>query len=141
MRLIRCDRCRKEIDPVLVDKIGYVALNWRDLQTDDLEDGNPYEHCDFCPDCMAEIKNFIERTHPAAAEQAPDPEPEPVKPAPAADKKKPGRKPIDKGKIGALWDGNWKIEAIAEEMNLSTAQVWKVLHELRKISKTEAEEE
>ena len=87
MRVIRCDRCGREIHPAQINKIGYVALNWRLIDTDDLEDGNPYEHCDFCPDCMEEIKSFIEGKHPAASEEdAPDPEP-----APAKDKKKAGK--------------------------------------------------
>ena len=62
MRLIRCDRCGKEIQPVLTDnRIGYVALNIKDLNTDDLIDGNPFEHADFCPECMKEIEAFIRK--------------------------------------------------------------------------------
>ena len=135
MRVIRCDRCGREIHPAQINKIGYVALNWRLIDTDDLEDGNPYEHCDFCPDCMEEIKSFIEGKHPAAAEEdAPDPDP-----APAKDKKKPGKKAVDKGKVGALWDAGWSIKDIASEMNCSDERVRQILRELGKLNKKEEE--
>lgn len=98
MRLIRCDRCHKEILPAQINRIGYVALNWRHILTDDLEDGNPYEHCDFCPECMKAISDFIE-TNPVAVspllEKNQDMKEEPADPEPAAepaaaDKKKSG---------------------------------------------------
>lgn len=99
MRLIRCDRCHKEILPAQINKIGYVALNWRHIQTDDLEDGNPYEHCDFCPGCMKAISDFVE-TNPTAVsplleknqdmKEAPA-DLEPAAELVAADKKKAGK--------------------------------------------------
>ena len=99
MRLIRCDRCHKEILPAQINRIGYVALNWRHILTDDLEDENPYEHCDFCPECMKAISDFIE-TNPVAVspllEKNQDMKEEPADPEPAAepaaaDKKKAGK--------------------------------------------------
>ncbi len=131
MRVIRCDRCLREIHPAQVNRIGYVAINWRTIETDDLEDGNPFERCDFCPDCMKEIEEFI-RMCPPIPVPAPDPE---QKPAAAADKKKPGKKPLDKGKIGALYDANWTMKDIASEMNCSEERVRQILHELGKITK------
>ena len=90
MRVIRCDRCLREIHPAQVNRIGYVAINWRIIETDDLEDGNPFERCDFCPDCMKEIEEFI-RMCPPIPVPAPDPE---RKPAAAADKKKAGKEAL-----------------------------------------------
>lgn len=55
-RIIRCDRCRKDVK---ADTVGYIAWNRRDVKTDDLIDGNPFEHMDFCEKCMLEIKDFI----------------------------------------------------------------------------------
>lgn len=145
MRLIRCDRCRKEIQPVLTDnRIGYVALNIRDLNTDDLIDGNPFEHADFCPECMREIEAFI-RNVPKKE----DPEMSETElinkilegggqPAQTAGKPKK-KQPIDKGKIGALWDGKWSIKDIAEEMKCSDERVRQVLKELGKYPAKEEE--
>lgn len=143
MRLIRCDRCRKEIQPVLTDnRIGYVALNIRDLNTDDLIDGNPFEHADFCPGCMKEIEAFIRK---APTQQDPEmSETELINSSkggqsgPAAGKAKK-RPAIDKGKIGALWDGQWSVKAIAEEMKCSDERVRQVLKELGKYPTKEEE--
>lgn len=55
-RIIRCDRCHKDIK---TDVVGYIAWNRRDVITDDLILGNPFEHMDFCEKCMNEIKDFI----------------------------------------------------------------------------------
>lgn len=55
-RIIRCDRCRKDIKS---GKIGYIAQSWRHVETDDLIDGNPFEHMDFCEDCMAAVREYV----------------------------------------------------------------------------------
>lgn len=60
MRICRCDRCGKEL-PLRGDaRIGYIALNWRDSQNDDLIDGNLFEKMDFCEECMDDIRSYIE---------------------------------------------------------------------------------
>lgn len=56
MRMVICDRCGARI----YTNPGYVALNLRDKDVDDIIDGNPYEHNDYCPECMQDIKRCIE---------------------------------------------------------------------------------
>ena len=108
-----------------------MALNWRHILTDDLEDGNPYEHCDFCP---VAVSPLLEKNQGMKEEPA---DPEPAAEPAAADKKKPGRKLIDKGTVGALWDAHWSIKDIAEEVKCSEDRVKQILHELRRINKEE----
>lgn len=77
-----CDRCGAKI----VGGSWYVAINQRDQDTDDLIDGNPYEHKDFCQKCMQAIRDCIE-VPISIAEPEPDP-PEPVK------EPEPEKKPV-----------------------------------------------
>lgn len=60
MRICRCDRCGKELPLGGDARIGYIALNWRDSQNDDLIDGNLFEKMDFCEACMEDIRSYIE---------------------------------------------------------------------------------
>lgn len=66
-RIIRCDRCHKDI---VGGGVGYIAWNWRDIATDDLIDGNPFEHMDFCEECMAAVKTYV--TEPCPCEKVPE---------------------------------------------------------------------
>ena len=60
MRIIRCDRCGKDISDY--DNTGYVSVNWRPVCGDDgLVVDNPFEDRDFCEDCMDEIKAFVDK--------------------------------------------------------------------------------
>lgn len=68
-RIIRCDRCHKDID-INKGGVGYIAWNWRHIETDDLIDGNPFEHMDFCEGCMAAVKQFV--MEPCACERIPE---------------------------------------------------------------------
>lgn len=112
MRVVRCDRCGKDIPIAGERSVGYVSFSWRELHGDDLVDDNPYEKWDFCPECMAEIKACIEKKDPAR-------EAKPRK-----------EKVIDKGKIDALWDAGWSEEMIAAEMKLTEKKVKEILAEL-----------
>ena len=105
MRIIECDRCHKRIEKP--DRIGYVALNWRDLKTDALTGENPTEDLDFCDECMDEITAFISRK-PAADEIA-----------------APQKKRVDVGKIRALSKAGWSVKNIAEEVGCSEQTVYK----------------
>lgn len=60
MRVIICDRCRKEIPDGT--KIGYVAAYWRQTHARDLAQPNPYEKWDLCEDCMKKIALLIDGT-------------------------------------------------------------------------------
>lgn len=53
-----CDRCGREIEQG--ERIGYIAMNYRETWDGDLLDGNQYENNHFCPGCMDEIKTFVE---------------------------------------------------------------------------------
>ena len=59
MRIIECDRCRKRMEKP--ERVGYVALNWRDPKTDDIMDRSMTEDLDFCDECMTEIIDFVSR--------------------------------------------------------------------------------
>ena len=70
MRKVICDRCGAEITG---DRIGYVAAGWRAPSDNSFLNKNPYEHMDFCEDCMNSIVAFIDgvdivREEPEAVE-------------------------------------------------------------------------
>ena len=59
MRIIECDRCHKRITGV--DKVGYVALDHRDIKTGNrLGESRGIETRDFCDECMEEIAKFVQ---------------------------------------------------------------------------------
>lgn len=59
-RVIKCDRCGKEIDP---KRIGYVSVMER-KDGDELTGKNPFEKMDFCVECMDLITKFITNETP-----------------------------------------------------------------------------
>ena len=127
MRKIICDRCERDITSL--EKLGYIAVNWRSSKTGDLTGDNPYEAHDYCPACMEEILRVIDfRTK--APEADPDPEEaevvEKIAQAPA-----PKKKPIDKGKVGALARAGWPPKKIADEMGVSATRINQILKEVQ----------
>lgn len=128
MRKIICDRCGRDITPL--EKLGYIAVNWRSSKTGDLTGDNPYEAHDYCPACMEEILRVID--FKAAAPEA-DPDPGEPAEAEAVDEIKqapaPKKKPIDKGKVFALNKAQWPIKKIADEMGVSTVRIGQILKE------------
>ena len=64
MRLIVCDRCRKEIKGV--SKTGYINLDKRDIGTGELEGNREFDEWDICPDCMEKIREFVRKVPPKA---------------------------------------------------------------------------
>ena len=60
-----------------------------------------------------------------------------VSPAPLKEIEQPkrGRKPVDHGKVNALYNAGWKIEDIAKEMGLSTATIYMHVEHLRRDKK------
>lgn len=57
MRLIVCDRCRKEIKGV--SKTGYINLDKRDIGTGELEGNREFDEWDLCDDCLMQIRDFV----------------------------------------------------------------------------------
>lgn len=100
--LVYCDKCGRRIDG---------AFWFADLiKGTEILVGN----YDICPDCM-------DRFMDASPEPAPDPdEPKPKK-----------TRKIDRGKVWALRDADWKVSAIAGEMGCSEATIYNILNEGR----------
>ena len=65
----------------------------------------------------------------------------PKKAAPAATQKKPGRKPVDAGKLVALYNAGWPVSEIADEMQVSEQTVRNRLDALKEKQKAKKEEE
>lgn len=63
-----------------------------------------------------------EQTEPVREE----PKEEPAKTTP----KKTTRKPIDKGKVGALYKAGWSAAKIADEMRCNQSTIYKVIKEM-----------
>lgn len=76
-----------------------------------------------------------------------DPEenqPEPIEAEPLQDEPKPepkktaskkNTKPIDKGKIGALYKAGWSAAKIADEMKLGLSTVYRIIKEIQEANK------
>lgn len=142
MRIIKCDRCGAEI-PVDQETTGYVALNLRQLETDDLIENNPFEHWDLCDECMKAIHAFI-------TDQKAKPEPKKFeevlesidagkKPKKAKPQKKIGPHKWDKDKAQALRDAGWKLTDIAAECGVheSTVRAHTIAPEPKKVYENE----
>ena len=67
---------------------------------------------------------------PAQEEPKPEPKAEPTKPAPKKTAPKKNAKPIDKGKVGALYKAGWSAAKIADEMKLSLSTVYRIIKEI-----------
>ena len=57
MRIIKCDRCGKEITGV--QSVGYVNLDLRDVKTGKLQGDSRFDGWDFCQPCMNAIAEFV----------------------------------------------------------------------------------
>ena len=143
---VKCDRCGKEFVPDAQHKVVWIGMTWRIPETDGLESGvTPYEHCDFCENCMKAISDFIEGAvieeeappeveivvnEPPAAEEdgeAPQKGGEPHKPK-KTKKNPPKQKKLDVDKIISLYTAKepltpWTPEKIAAEMHCTVQAV------------------
>lgn len=91
-----CDYCGKEIKgDVFTFRIAKKIDDSLDF-SQDMKKWDP----DICPDCLPA---WIEAVAPKMEEP----------------KKKPGRKPLDMGKVIALRNAGWSLERIASEMKVS----------------------
>ena len=136
MRKVICDRCGRDISDY--DNTGYISVVWRPVKGPDEMSENPYEDYDFCEDCLKDIVRVIDFKVVAAPEEPeneepgadPDPEEseviEKIAQAPA-----PKKKPIDKGKVGALARAGWPPKKIADEMGVSTQRIGQILREVQ----------
>ena len=144
MRIIKCDRCGAEI-PVDQETTGYVALNLRRLEMDDLVEHNPFEDWDFCYECMKKIHAFVmgqpeDPQEPKRFEAVLDsvdagkkPKKTPLK------RKKAGPHKWDKDKAQALRDAGWKLTDIAAECGVheSTVRAHTIAPEPKKVYENE----
>ena len=117
MRIIKCDRCGSVIQDDS-DNVGYVAINWREIDTGEMVDDNPFEHWDLCEDCIKAIQTFIQKpTKEEKFEKI-------VESVDAGKKKKQGTK-FDVGKAQALRNAYRSITWIAKEMGVSEPTIRK----------------
>lgn len=123
---IICDRCGAEIKP---GKIGYVALNFREVLGGEFVANNLFEDFHFCSTCMEGISDYI--TNPGKNEKAEIPtKKEPAETAPPA--KKPAQNRIDYGKIMALKNAGWSNIKIADEMGMTNVAVAQAIYMYKK---------
>ena len=125
MRVIKCDRCGAII-PKSQDSVGYIAVNMRDVETDDLLENNPFEHWDLCDSCLKAIHAFItgktKQEKQEKFEGILDSADAGKKPAANKEPKKPS---FDVGKAQALRDANRSVAWIAQEMGVSEPTIRK----------------
>lgn len=67
--------------------------------------------------------------------EKPEPKKTASKPAPKKTAPKKNSKPIDKGKVGALYKAGWSAAKIADEMKLGLSTVYKIIKEIQEESK------
>lgn len=128
-RVVICDRCGKTIEGV---RIGSISWEWLVGPKEEIPMPNPFEHWDFCEDCMNNIRMVIE--HKIEAEPVPDPEEQQPDSEPKKRKRNPGGKmgapkKIDRGKVFALRKAGWTAAKIADEMKCSLGTVKRILQE------------
>ena len=94
MRIIKCDRCDKQIDVQL-------ATFWSELRHNGVA-------LDLCPKCAEQFDVFM-RNDIILEEPKQEPETKPKK--------------LDTGKLFALYDASWSIKAIADELGVTQQTV------------------
>ena len=118
MRIVVCDRCRREIPDEA--RIGYIAVKWKDSGQP-----NPYDDYDFCESCMREIVTLIDAN--PCAEPEGDPEEKKAEPEPAAEpetvqEKVKKRKPVNLRELREMVKAGKESKEIAEHFGLSIGQ-------------------
>jgi len=125
MRLIKCDRCGRVMDPKEYENTGYVKVIWRSIWTSNDESLNPFEDWDLCEPCIDKIIDFV-RNDPKEKKHE-----EILNSVDAGKKKKPypGSGPtFDVKKAQALRDAGWPLTKIAKEVGVSDVTVAKWTH-------------
>lgn len=116
MRIVVCDRCRREIPDEA--RIGYIAVKWKDSGQP-----NPYDDYDFCESCMREIVTLIDANPCAKPEE--DPEGKEAEPEPAAaaePEKVKKRKSVNLRELREMVKAGKEPKEIAEHFGLSIGQ-------------------
>lgn len=116
MRIVVCDRCRREIPAEA--RIGYIAVKWKDSGQP-----NPYDDYDFCESCMREIVTLIDAN--PCAEPEGDPEGKKAEPEPAAaaePEKVKKRKSVNLRELREMVKAGKEPKEIAEHFGLSIGQ-------------------
>lgn len=120
MRLIKCDRCGRVMDPKEYENTGYVKVVWRSMWVGKDESLNPFEDWDLCEPCIDKIIDFV-RQDPKEKKF------EQILDSVDAGKKKkpyPGSGPtFDVKKAQALRDAGWSLTKIAKEVGVSDVTV------------------
>ena len=132
MRKIICDSCGRDISDY--DNTGYISVVWRPIKGPDELSENPYEDYDFCEDCLKDIVRVIDFKVVAAPEDEEPENEEPEDEEEAAERIRQAqapKKPVDKGKVGALARAGWPLKKIAEEMGVSSARIGQILKEIQ----------
>lgn len=126
MRIIKCDRCGREMDPKEYENTGYVKIVWRSMWVGKDESLNPFEDWDLCEPCIDKIIDFVRNDKEKKFEEI-------LESADAGKKNKGGRhdqKPsIDVKKAQALRDAGWSVKKIAAELKTSEPTVRKWTHD------------
>ena len=80
------------------------------------------EQTEPVPTVLAQLKFEPEKSEPIQEEPK---EEEPVKKAP-----RKRSKPLDKGKVGALYKAGWNVAKIADEMRCNQSSIYRVIKEM-----------
>ena len=59
MRLIKCNRCKKEKEIKAVKKSGYINLGMRDIASGERIVDHEFDDWDICDDCLMQIRDFV----------------------------------------------------------------------------------
>lgn len=107
MRIIKCDRCGKQMDAKLTEL-------WSELK----HNGVALDLCPHCTELFDAFMSGINYVNDTLPEQKEEP-----KKAEAPKAEPPKQKRVDAGKIHALADAGWKIKDIAEDVGCSEQTV------------------
>lgn len=128
MRVIICDRCKKEL-PKDIDNAGYVSLGLRDVRTGESSEIKEFENWDLCESCMNAILDcvqMVKHSKPMAESLVHGSEPIEIKPT-ATIKKKLALDPEKVAIIRQMGDDGKNVKEIAEYTGVSEPTVRKYL--------------
>ena len=131
MRVIICDRCKKEL-PKDIDNAGYVSLGLRDVRTGESSEIKAFENWDLCESCMDAILDAVKmiapvkHSKPMAESLVQGSEPVEIKPT-ATIKKKFSLDPEKVARIRTLAADGKNTREIAAETGVSEPTVRKYM--------------
>ena len=131
MRLIICDRCKKEL-PKDIDNAGYVSIGLRDVRTGESSEISEFSNWDLCDECMNAILNCVQmlapvkHSKPMAESLIQGSEPVEIKPT-ATIKKRLALDPEKVAIIRQMGDDGKNVKEIAAETGVSEPTVRKYL--------------